>query len=378
MATLSPDPLPREPGELLKLGLSLIERAYDERARGLEAETARLRAFSAESEGRVTALQQRVSELEAQLRSGAAENASLVSERASLAAEKSSLAAENRSLQERLDKAGQFKRAIMSIAATNGVADEEPPPPNGASHSGGGGGGTGCRGGSFGGGGHDCGGLYGGGGGGGGYGGGGYGGGGGERTPHAHAGCSSGASPPSPGYASFGAGLAPSMAKSPPRAAPPPPPEPTPTLDGKSALPRRSITRTLGSEETPPVSRQGVLPCGAAAAVVRAVLRLPRLNQETERPRADERGDGESGGRHLWHGAPRLVARLPGLAQQAWADVRARPRRVGLALLCVLPTNRAPSRFLARTTQSTCRVRCMWETIVRYAKHAQALPSNGH
>ena len=180
-------------------------------------------------------------------------------------------------------------------------------------------------------------------GGGGGYGGGGYGGGGGERTPHAYAGCSSGASPPSPGYASFGAGLAPSMAKSPPRAAPPPPPEPTPTLDGKSALPRRSITRTLGSEETPPVSRQGVLPCGAAAAVVRAVLRLPRLNQETERPRADERGDGESGGRHLWHGAPRLVARLPGIAQQAWADVRARPRRVGLALLCVLPTNGAPS-----------------------------------
>ncbi|EOD26225.1 hypothetical protein EMIHUDRAFT_236932 [Emiliania huxleyi CCMP1516] len=120
MATLSPDPLPSEPGELLKLGLSLIERAYDERARGLEAETARLRAFSAESEGRVTALQQRVSELEAQLRSGAAENASLVSERASLAAEKNSLAAENRSLQERLDKAGQFKRAIMSIAATNG------------------------------------------------------------------------------------------------------------------------------------------------------------------------------------------------------------------------------------------------------------------
>ncbi|EOD41061.1 hypothetical protein EMIHUDRAFT_454089 [Emiliania huxleyi CCMP1516] len=142
MATLSPDPLPREPGELLKLGLSLIERAYDERARGLEAETARLRAFSAESEGRVTALQQRVSELEAQLRSGAAENASLVSERASLAAE-------NRSLQERLDKAGQFKRAIMSIAATNGVADEEPPPPNGASHSGGGGVGTGCRGKEF-------------------------------------------------------------------------------------------------------------------------------------------------------------------------------------------------------------------------------------
>ena len=84
----------------------LIERAYDERARGLEAETARLRAFSAESEGRVTALQQRVSELEAQLRSGAAENASLVSERASLAAEKSSLAAENRSRSPEIGRRG--------------------------------------------------------------------------------------------------------------------------------------------------------------------------------------------------------------------------------------------------------------------------------
>jgi len=97
--------LPREPDEQLRVGLQIVERAYGEKTRQLEAEVQSLRAYGKERQSQVALLERRVSEVEVQV----SQSEQRVRE----------LASENASLHERLGKLDQFKRAIMQSINEN-------------------------------------------------------------------------------------------------------------------------------------------------------------------------------------------------------------------------------------------------------------------
>ena len=111
--------LPREPDEQLRLGLQVVELAYGEKARQLEAELHSLRAYGKERQTQVALLERRVGELEAQLSQSEQRTRELASENAGLINEKTALFNEVRQLQERLGKLDQFKRAIMQSISEN-------------------------------------------------------------------------------------------------------------------------------------------------------------------------------------------------------------------------------------------------------------------
>lgn len=111
--------LPREPDEQLRVGLQVIELAYTEKGRQLEAEVQSLRAYGKERQTQVGLLERRVGELELQVGQGEQRARELAAENAGLVNEKSALFNEVRQLQERLGKLDQFKRAIMQSISEN-------------------------------------------------------------------------------------------------------------------------------------------------------------------------------------------------------------------------------------------------------------------
>lgn len=106
----------REPDEQLKLGLRMIEGAYEEKSRAMEQELQNLRSFSKERQAQISALERRVSELEMQLRESE-------QQKQQFANEKSHLAQEVKAMQRDLSKLDQFKRSIMQS-----IQDDEPVP----------------------------------------------------------------------------------------------------------------------------------------------------------------------------------------------------------------------------------------------------------
>ncbi len=105
--------LPKEPDEQIKLGLRIIEGAYDEKVRALEHETRALRSYGNERQQQVQLLERRVTELEATVQQGEQRMRELTSENNQLANEKAALFQEVRLMQERLGKLDQFKKSIL-------------------------------------------------------------------------------------------------------------------------------------------------------------------------------------------------------------------------------------------------------------------------
>ena len=105
--------LPRDPEEQLRLGVRVVEVAFEEKARILEAELGQLRAYGKERQNAVTVLERRVCELEASVAQGEQRHAALQSEHTALRADKASLQQEVRALHERLNKLHDFKRSIL-------------------------------------------------------------------------------------------------------------------------------------------------------------------------------------------------------------------------------------------------------------------------
>ena len=105
--------LPRDPEEQLRLGVRVVEVAFEEKARILEAELGQLRAYGKERQNAVVALERRVCELEASVAQGEQRHAALQTEHAALRADKASLQQEVRALNERLNKLHDFKRSIL-------------------------------------------------------------------------------------------------------------------------------------------------------------------------------------------------------------------------------------------------------------------------
>jgi hypothetical protein len=120
--------LPRDPDEQLRLGLRIVESAYDERSRHLDHELQQLRAYSKQQASQVSTLERRVAELEQQVRDG--------DERArQLSDEKSLVSQELKDTQRDLSKLDAFKRSIMQS-----IQQEDQPIVGGGGGGGGGGG----------------------------------------------------------------------------------------------------------------------------------------------------------------------------------------------------------------------------------------------
>eukprot|EP00316_Scyphosphaera_apsteinii_P001265 CAMPEP_0119340616 /NCGR_PEP_ID=MMETSP1333-20130426/100727_1 /TAXON_ID=418940 /ORGANISM="Scyphosphaera apsteinii, Strain RCC1455" /LENGTH=308 /DNA_ID=CAMNT_0007352415 /DNA_START=49 /DNA_END=975 /DNA_ORIENTATION=- len=98
--------MPEPPDEQLRLGLRMIEHAYEEKARTLEHEVQNLRAYGKERDNQVALLERRLSEMEMQVAQSEQRTRELTSENATLSNEV-------RLLQERASKLDQFKRSIM-------------------------------------------------------------------------------------------------------------------------------------------------------------------------------------------------------------------------------------------------------------------------
>lgn len=105
-----------EPDEQLKLGLRMVETAYEEKSRSMEQELLNLRSYAKERQAQISALESRVSSLEMQLQDSDQQKQQLVNE-------KSQMASELKSLSRDLSKLDQFKKSIMQS-----IHDEEPVP----------------------------------------------------------------------------------------------------------------------------------------------------------------------------------------------------------------------------------------------------------
>lgn len=107
--------LPRDPDEQLRLGLRIIESAYDEKTKHQEHELQQLRAHGKERQQQVSLLERRVAELEAQV--SESDNRARV-----LADEKTSLQQQLKETQRELNKLDSFKRSIIQS-----IKDEDLP-----------------------------------------------------------------------------------------------------------------------------------------------------------------------------------------------------------------------------------------------------------
>lgn len=105
-STTLPANLPQEPDAAIRLGLRIIEQAYDDKSRALDQELQQLRTYSKQQQSQVAALERRVAELEQHVRDG--------DERArQLADEKAQLAHDLKTTQRDLSKLDSFKRSIL-------------------------------------------------------------------------------------------------------------------------------------------------------------------------------------------------------------------------------------------------------------------------
>jgi len=106
MASSFMSTLPRDPDEQLRLGLRVIEAAYEEKARHNDNELQQLRAYSKERQSQVMMLERRVAELEQHVRDGEERTRQLSDEKAQLAQDL-------KTAQRDLSKLDSFKRSIM-------------------------------------------------------------------------------------------------------------------------------------------------------------------------------------------------------------------------------------------------------------------------
>ena len=114
--------LPQSADEQLRLGLRIVEQAYDEKTRALDHELQQLRAYSKQQQSNVAALERRVQELEQQVREG--------EDRArQLSDEKAQMTHELKSTQRDLSKLDAFKRSILQSINDEDVPSSRVPPP---------------------------------------------------------------------------------------------------------------------------------------------------------------------------------------------------------------------------------------------------------
>ena len=112
--------LPREADEQLRMGLRIVEQAYDEKTRALDHELQQLRAYSKQQQSNVAALERRVAELEQQVRDG--------DERTrQLSDEKAQLSQDLKATQRDLSKLDAFKRSILQSINDEDIPSSRPP-----------------------------------------------------------------------------------------------------------------------------------------------------------------------------------------------------------------------------------------------------------
>lgn len=106
--------LPKDPDESLRIGLRVIESAYDSKTRHLEGELSHARQYGKERQAQVLQLERRVAELEQQCRDS--------DEKArKFAAENAQLSHDLKAAQRDVSKLDSFKRSILQS-----VKDDEP------------------------------------------------------------------------------------------------------------------------------------------------------------------------------------------------------------------------------------------------------------
>ena len=147
MTSVTPSYAPQNPDEQLKVGMRMIELAFEEKARVLEQEVRGLREYSQERQSQLTLMERRAGELEGQLREAEQRQRDLAAENASLNAEKSQLSHELKNAQRELQRLDSFKRSILQSikddgdlpprAAFGGASNPSSPPPSAASCGGG-------------------------------------------------------------------------------------------------------------------------------------------------------------------------------------------------------------------------------------------------
>ena len=114
--------LPQSPDEQIRIGIRIIESAYEDKTRHLDHELQQLRAFTKQQQSQIASFERRVSELEQQVRDG--------EERArQLHDEKQQMAQELKQTQRDLSKLDAFKRSIMQSI------EDEDVPAGGPKHS---------------------------------------------------------------------------------------------------------------------------------------------------------------------------------------------------------------------------------------------------
>ena len=147
MTSVTSSYAPQNPDEQLKVGMRMIELAFEEKARVLEQEVRGLREYSQERQSQLTLMERRAGELEGQLREAEQRQRDLAAENASLNAEKSQLSHELKNAQRELQRLDSFKRSILQSikddgdlpprAAFGGASNPSSPPPSAASCGGG-------------------------------------------------------------------------------------------------------------------------------------------------------------------------------------------------------------------------------------------------
>ena len=114
MTSVTPSYAPQNPDEQLKVGMRMIELAFEEKARVLEQEVRGLREYSQERQSQLTLMERRAGELEGQLREAEQRQRDLAAENASLNAEKSQLSHELKNAQrEKMHQSMQRRRAFF-------------------------------------------------------------------------------------------------------------------------------------------------------------------------------------------------------------------------------------------------------------------------
>ena len=120
MTSVTPSYAPQNPDEQLKVGMRMIELAFEEKARVLEQEVRGLREYSQERQSQLTLMERRAGELEGQLREAEQRQRDLAAENASLNAEKSQLSHELKNAQRELQRLDSFKRSILQSIKDDG------------------------------------------------------------------------------------------------------------------------------------------------------------------------------------------------------------------------------------------------------------------
>ena len=145
MTSVTPSYAPQNPDEQLKVGMRMIELAFEEKARVLEQEVRGLREYSQERQSQLTLMERRAGELEGQLREAEQRQRDLAAENASPTPKSRLARAEERAA--RAAAARLFKRSILQSikddgdlpvrAAFSGASNPSSPPPSAASCGGG-------------------------------------------------------------------------------------------------------------------------------------------------------------------------------------------------------------------------------------------------